>query len=125
MLATAIMCVLMTTDTALLTVQDVARYCQVHEATVRRHIASGRLRSVHVGRAVRVRSEDLESYLKPEAQTASEATDDDDRSEPEWKPFTKDDSLWNIVGMIDNPDGDTWVSGDKHRALAEAYMPKP
>ena len=123
MLANAIMCVLMTTDTALLTVQDVARYCQVHEATVRRHIASGRLRSVHVGRAVRVRSEDLELYLKPRGDRETEPTDDD-RSEPEWKPFTMDDPLWDIVGMIDD-ESIAWVSGDKHRALAEAYMPKP
>ncbi len=117
------MCVLMTTDTALLTVQDVARYCQVHEATVRRHIASGRLRSVRVGRAVRVRSEDLDAYLKPSVDPGAASTTDED-SERKWKPFTMDDSLWNIVGMIHDSDDD-WISGDKHRALAEAYAPKP
>lgn len=116
------MCVLMTTETTLLTVHDVARYCQVHEATIRRHIASGRLRSVHVGRAVRVREEDLELYLKPRGDRETEPTDDYG-SEPEWKPFTKDDPFWDIVGMIDD-ESIAWVSGDKHRALAEAYMPK-
>jgi len=38
--------------------------------------------------------------------------------------FTKDDPLWNIVGMFDDPEGPTDVSSNKHAYLAEAYMPK-
>ncbi len=36
--------------------------------------------------------------------------------------FTMDDPLWSIVGMIDDPDGPTDVSSNKHAYLAGAYM---
>lgn len=36
--------------------------------------------------------------------------------------ITKDDSLWNIVGMADKPDDRVSdVSANKHKYLAEAY----
>ena len=104
----------------LLTVQEVAKFCKVHEATIRREIASGKLLSVRVGRSVRVRKEDLEVYLAlkivPRNGTAS--------GEVEHRPFTMEDPFWKIVGMIDD-DGPDWVSSDKRRALAEAYATKP
>jgi excisionase family DNA binding protein len=107
----------MITMDELLTVDQVARICRVHPVTVRRHIASGRLRSVRAGRGVRIRRDDLEAYLEQAtaAHSAHEATTD---------RFTKEDPLWNIVGMIDEP-GEVWVSGDKRRALAEAYTSRP
>ena len=47
----------------------------------------------------------------------------DEFSEPLGKPFTMDDPLWALVGMFDDPDGG-WVSGDIHRAVAEAIYAK-
>lgn len=48
----------------LLTVREVAQICRVHEVTIRRHIRQGLLRSVRVGRAVRIRREDLDGYVE-------------------------------------------------------------
>lgn len=100
----------------LLTVHDVARLCQVHEVTVRRHIASGQLRSVHVGKRVRVRKEDLESYLEQPQASAAKAT----LSRRKGQVLRRDDPIFGIVGMFcDEP----WVSAEKDRVLAEAYAP--
>lgn len=50
----------------LLTVAEVAERLKVHQITVRRYIASGRLRAVRLGgTAVRVREEELERLLAP------------------------------------------------------------
>ena len=96
----------------LLTVEGVARICKVHEGTVRRQIASGKLRSVRVGRSVRVRRQDLDAYLSPAAEDIVDLRNA--------RPFTADDPFWKLVGAFDDPDG-TWVSGDIHRAIAEAH----
>lgn len=53
------------TEDRLLTVAEVAERLRVHPITVRRHIKSGRLRAVRVGRSVRVRESDVEALLKP------------------------------------------------------------
>ncbi len=53
-------------DDQLLTVNDVAERLRVHPITVRRHIKAGILRSVRVGRSVRIREADLEDYLGAE-----------------------------------------------------------
>lgn len=49
----------------LLTVEEVARALHLHKMTVRRHIGEGRLKAVRVGRRIRIRSEDLESFIEP------------------------------------------------------------
>lgn len=49
----------------LLTVQEAAAILKVHPETVRRHIASGRLPAVRVGRCVRVPQEALEALAIP------------------------------------------------------------
>jgi excisionase family DNA binding protein len=113
----------------LLTIEEVARYCRVHKATIRRHIAAGRLRSVRIGRAVRVRREDVEEYIDPGAAERRRRSGIDFSKLPplvfnkEPQPFTLDDPLWDIVGMSDDPEN-WWVSSDKKCALADAYMPK-
>jgi hypothetical protein len=40
---------------------------------------------------------------------------------PEGRPFTFDDPLWDFIGSVTECT-ESWVSGDKHRALAEAYL---
>ena len=96
----------------LLTVEGVARICKVHEGTVRRQIASGKLRSVRVGRSVRVRRQDLDAYLSPAVEEVTDLRNA--------RPFTKDDPFWSVVGSFSDPDG-AWVSGNIHRAMAEAH----
>jgi hypothetical protein len=39
--------------------------------------------------------------------------------------FRRDDALWSIVGLVDDDEGPTDVSSNKHRYLEEAYTPKP
>lgn len=46
------------------TVAEVAALLRVHEKTVRSWIADGRLPVVRAGRAVRVRSTDLEAFIE-------------------------------------------------------------
>ena len=98
----------------LLTVATVAQVCRVHSGTVRRQIAAGKLRSVRVGRAVRVRREDLDAYLGSTSprEPATNLTDA--------RPFTLDDPFWHLVGSFHDPDG-AWISGDIHRALADVF----
>jgi antitoxin (DNA-binding transcriptional repressor) of toxin-antitoxin stability system len=38
--------------------------------------------------------------------------------------FTRDDALWDIVGMFDDPEGPTDVSSNKHKYLTKAYTPE-
>lgn len=102
----------------LLSVSDIARLCQVHEMTIRRHIGNGQLKSVRVGRAVRVRREDFEAYLQPRERGVARGG-----QRRRTGSLTTADPIWDIVGMFDNADA-TWVSGDKRRALADAYSPK-
>jgi len=49
----------------LLTVERAAFLASVSEATIRRAIRDGRLTSVRIGRAVRIRPEDLDAFLAP------------------------------------------------------------
>lgn len=49
----------------LLTVQEIAALLKVNPETVRRHIASGRLQAVRIGRHVRVRREAIDAMVIP------------------------------------------------------------
>ncbi len=101
----------------LLTVDETARLLKVTQITVRRFIAEGRLPAVRVGRAVRVRREALDQLIKPvEPQTNG-------RPGARGKRFTRNDALFNIVGIADDPsDPTTDVSENKLQYLAEAYQ---
>ena len=45
-----------------------------------------------------------------------------DRKRMKGRPTSKDDPLWNIIGIADDPaDKATDVSVNKHKYLAEAY----
>lgn len=94
--------------TELLTVRDVAMLCHLHEVTVRRHIAAGRLPSVRVGGGVRVRREDLETFITPRVSP------DDDSAR-----FGPDDPLFGLVGLVND---EPYVSAEKHAILAEAQL---
>jgi excisionase family DNA binding protein len=99
----------------LLTVRDVALLCQVHEVTVRRHISQGRLQVVRVGKAVRVRQEDFESYIEPTTPAARVVA-----GRQKGHPLSEDDSIFQLFGLV-NDAGSIWVSGDKYRALREMH----
>jgi excisionase family DNA binding protein len=97
----------------LLTVAETAAYLKVSTVTVRRYIASKRLPCVRVGRNIRVRREDVESL--------PDAGPEPDIFGPPY--FDETDALWSIVGSFES-DGPGDVSSNKHKYLAEAYMPR-
>jgi len=92
----------------LLTVRETAEILRVSEITVRRHIASGTLQAVRIGRSVRVTQDSLDRVLHPEEQ-----------SNLKYLPFTEDDPLFGIIGIGSSKPTD--VSANKHKYLAEAY----
>lgn len=55
-----------------MTVAEVADRLRLHQMTVRRHIRSGRLRSVRAGGRIRVREEDVERFIEPGQSTRVE-----------------------------------------------------
>jgi excisionase family DNA binding protein len=97
-----------------LTVQETAEVLKVSPITIRRYISSGRLAAVRVGRNVRIRREAIEEFAAP--------VQPDHRQDDSLKgqPFTFDDPLWDIVGMIDD-DGPTDLSINTDKYLADAY----
>ena len=54
----------MTQDDRLLKIADVAERLAVSVTTVRRLIAAGKLQTVRIGRALRIRPDDLETYIE-------------------------------------------------------------
>lgn len=103
----------------LLTVEEIARMCRLHEMTVRRHIAEGKLRVVRVGRGVRVKKEDLEDYLRPqEVITNQRSINGVGRR----KSLAKDDSIFRLMGIVNAPEAAT-LSEDKYAAFAQSFSP--
>jgi excisionase family DNA binding protein len=90
----------------LLTVQETAALLKVSDGTVRRHVATGRLPAVRVGRLIRIRREAVERFLAPGTPLLG-------------TPITADDPLWNIVGIapIDEPKD---IARDKDEYIADA-----
>ena len=96
----------------LLTIQETADILRVSQVTVRRFIKSRRLPAVRVGRALRVKREDVEKLpmaVDPDLERLANA-----------KPFTMDDPFWNLVGMYSSEE-DRDISRDKYKYLADAY----
>ena|SRR5437762_11961845 len=102
-----------------LTVQETARLLRVTPITVRRYIAQGRLPAVKVGGGVRISKEAVEQL--PEPVRTSDSLKRDRRRHG--KPIAADDPLSRLIG-IGRSDGPGDISANKHRYLAEAYMPK-
>jgi excisionase family DNA binding protein len=121
----------------LFTIQETAAMLKVSPMTIRRYIASGKLAAVRVGRRIRVEQKAIKEFVEPvepetfEAETEKpkngifEEVDGrtfywDNGRRIEVQPFTFDDPLWNIVGIIDD-DGPTDASVNTDKYLAEAY----
>jgi excisionase family DNA binding protein len=98
------------TTPELLTVREVATICRVHEVTIRRHIRQGLLRSVRVGRSLRIRGEDLERYVGGLVRTGAEA------NPRKGQPLRSDDPIFGLFGSVHDRSA-PWVSTDKYRAL--------
>jgi excisionase family DNA binding protein len=104
----------------LLTVEEIARMCQVHEMTIRRHISEGRLKAVRVGKGVRVRKEDFDHYLQPlEVPPPGKKP-----SRPRLRPLTKDDPIFRLQGIVSVKEASD-LSENKYSAFGDAYAPKP
>jgi excisionase family DNA binding protein len=56
-------------DKQLLTLEDACERLQVSEATIRRLVKDGELRVVRIGRAIRVRPEDLDAFIRDHLTT--------------------------------------------------------
>jgi excisionase family DNA binding protein len=98
------------TTSELLTVREVATICRVHEVTIRRHIRQGLLRSVRVGRSLRIRGEDLERYVGGPVSAGGEV------NARKGRPLRSDDPILELFGSVRDRSA-PWVSSDKYRAL--------
>jgi excisionase family DNA binding protein len=97
----------------LLTIREPAALLRVSPVTVRRYISARRLAAVRVGKGVRVRKEDVERLPESVDEGIGQAKA---RSRG---LFTKDDALWQLVGIGGSATVD--VSENKYKYLAEAY----
>jgi excisionase family DNA binding protein len=105
----------------LLTVQETAALLKVNPITIRRYIADGRLPAVRVGKGLRVRRDAVGQFLtevppKPPRSTGGPSPN-------RQRLFTRQDSLWDIVGIARSEDQGS-VAEHKQQYLAETYMPK-
>jgi len=102
----------------LLTVQDTARLLKVSTVTVRRFIADGKLAAVRVGKGVRVRKEAIARLATPVEPRVARA---ETRAGSQSQRFTKDDALWNIVGIAGDTGERTDIAKHELEYLADAY----
>ncbi len=100
----------------LLTIQEVAQMMKVSPVTIRRHINHGDLPAVKFGRRVRVPREAVNQLVTPVESKATKRKTVSIKG----KPFTLQDSLWNIVGIAEGPEPHD-VSENTDKYLAEAY----
>jgi excisionase family DNA binding protein len=90
----------------LLTVQETAALLKVSDGTVRRHVATGRLPAVRVGRLIRIRREAVERFFQPVAPAS-------------WESTTADDPLWSIMGIA-STDEPTDIARHKDEYITDA-----
>lgn len=64
--------------TILLTAEEVAERLRVNVNTVRRYIRSGRLPAIRLGKGYRIRSEDLEAFLRSLMTNGNREVEDED-----------------------------------------------
>jgi excisionase family DNA binding protein len=58
----------------LLTVEQVAEYCQLSQSTIYHWLCDGRLKHVKLGTAVRIRRQDLDRFVLQRVQRKGNAT---------------------------------------------------
>ncbi len=99
----------------LLTVEEAARMLRISSVSVRRHVASGRLPAVRVGRSVRIDKDAVEQFAAPihpsQADLPSPAG--------EGHVFSFESPLWDLVGAVQ--DGPADLAENHDRYLADAY----
>ena len=99
----------------LLTVEEAARMLRISSVSVRRHVASGRLPAVRVGRSVRIDKDAVEQFAVPilpsEANLPSPAG--------EGHVFSFESPLWDLVGAVRDGPADLSENHDRH--LVDAY----
>ncbi len=101
----------------LLTVHETAQMLRVATITVRRYIASGRLRAVRAGKGVRVQKVSLEQFITPVEPREVEPGP----VLPTGKPLSSEDPLWELVGSA--TDAEPTDASKKYEYLAEALAP--
>lgn len=100
----------------LLTVKETAEMLRISPGTVRRHVASGKLPAVRIGRSIRIERDAVFHIVEPVQ------VDPDLERLVQAKPLTWDDPLWNIVGIATSDEGEpTDISVNHDKYLAEAY----
>lgn len=72
--------------TILLTAEEVAERLRVNVNTVRRYIRSGRLPAIRLGKGYRIRSEDLESFLRSLMTNGNLEVENEDEDEEPLSP---------------------------------------
>lgn len=99
----------------LLTIQEVAQMMRVSPITIRRHIQSGELKAVRVGRQIRISKQGVNKMVKPIKPKVS-------KKQPliKGRPLTFDDPLWRLVGAARS--AKPTDSSKKHEYLAEASL---
>jgi excisionase family DNA binding protein len=108
----------------LLTVNETANMLRVSPITIRRYIASGRLRAERVGHVIRIRREAIDEFIAPVAGVRTVDVDEEapeDSGDLPGRPTSDDDPLWNIIG-IGRSDGADDVATNKHKYLADAKL---
>lgn len=100
----------MTETMELLTVHEAAALLKLNSMTIRRYIATGKLRAVRIGRSIRIRRDALDDLATPVHPTQHE--------ESGARRLSFDDSLWDIVGSA--TDAEPTDSSRKHDYLGEA-----
>jgi excisionase family DNA binding protein len=98
----------------LLTVKEIARMCRVHELTIRRHIAQGKLKAVRVGKSIRIRQEDVEAYLAEDRKPDAGEKDG---------IITESDPFLDLIGMIEDEEAAD-LSSNKYKYFPEAFSPR-
>jgi|SRR5215213_499994 len=100
----------------LMTIREAAQLLRVSSITVRRHVATGRLPAVRVGRGIRIDRAQIERFATPVATIAEQ----EERTIGAGKILTPDSPLWKMIGAIDD-DGPTDLSINTDAYLARAY----
>lgn len=102
----------------LLTVNETAEMLRISPGTVRRHVASGKLPAVRIGRAVRLERVAVERVIHPAGEERAENEDSVVLGEPTYAG----DPFWEIIGLAPSDPGEpTDVSVNHDQYLAEAY----